>query len=164
MSIAWEGHRDVEMTYSLIQVNAKKSVYSSSSSSPPSSLLAAAAARLRLTRSGRPPPYGEARAKSTCFCESRRTTNDGTLTTWFPTYHSLNTSQMITSNRLYYLPNVALRMNAVKSTQWHGSAVNSPRWHGSGNAKINVQVLRERYQQTHFGAQGERVGISKKHG
>lgn len=63
----------------------KENVYSSSSSSPPSSLLAAAAARLRLTRPGRPPPYGEVSAKSMCFCESRRTTNDGTLTICFPT-------------------------------------------------------------------------------
>jgi hypothetical protein len=38
-----------------------------------------------LTRPGRPPPYGEVRAKSMCFCESRRTTKEGTLTIWRPT-------------------------------------------------------------------------------
>jgi hypothetical protein len=68
----------------VIQRNAYSS---SSSSSPPASFLEAAAARLRLTRPARPPPYGEVRAKSMCFCESRRTTNDGTFTICLPTLY-----------------------------------------------------------------------------
>lgn len=80
VSIAWGRHK----CENDIEIDARK-IYSSSSSSPPSSRFAAAAARLRLTRPGRPPPYGDVRAKSMCFWESRRTTNDGMLTICLPT-------------------------------------------------------------------------------
>ena len=81
-------------------------IYSSSSSSPPS-CLEACLARLRLTRPGRPPPYGDVRAKSMCFWESRRTTKEGTLTICFPTLHNYCVSlTMLTCYR--YAPDVAL--------------------------------------------------------
>jgi len=63
-----------------------KYFYSSSSSAPsPESFFSAAFAFFLLTRPGRPPPNGEVRAKSICFCESSLTINDGTFTICFPT-------------------------------------------------------------------------------
>lgn len=83
-------------------------IYSSSSSSPPSSFLAAAAARLRLTRPGRPPPYGEVRAKSMCFWESRRTTKEGTLTICFPTLKTHQFRNRSTFDERKHAPDVTL--------------------------------------------------------
>jgi len=60
-------------------------IYSSSSSPPSSAPPSAALAFFLLLRPGRPPPNGEVRAKSMCFCESRRTMNEGTLTICLPT-------------------------------------------------------------------------------
>src|ERR1700693_2970042 len=86
VSIAWGRHKCENDIGTEIKA---QQIYSSSSSSPPSSRLAAAAARLRLTRPGRPPPYGDVRAKSICFWESRRTTNDGMLTICLPTLYNV---------------------------------------------------------------------------
>lgn len=60
--VTWQMRRDEETTSNYL-----RNIYSSSSSSPPASLLAAAAARLRFTRPGRPPPYGDVSAKSMCL-------------------------------------------------------------------------------------------------
>ena len=65
---------------------ASPSIYSSSSSPPSSSsFFSAAFAFFLRTRPGLPPPKGEVSAKSMCFCESKRTMNEGTLTICFPT-------------------------------------------------------------------------------
>ena len=50
-------------------------------SSSPMASSAVFRACFRLTRPGRPPPYGDFVEKSICFCESSRTMNDGTFTT-----------------------------------------------------------------------------------
>ena len=58
---------------------------SSPPSSPPSSFFSEAFAFFLRTRPGLPPPNGLVSAKSMCFCESRRTMKDGTLTICLPT-------------------------------------------------------------------------------
>ena len=44
----------------------------------------------RLTRPGRPPPSGDLREKSTCFCESTRTRYEGTFTSCLRTLYNNN--------------------------------------------------------------------------
>ncbi len=61
--------------------------YSSSSSPASASFFSAALAFFLFTRPGRPPPSGDVSAKSMCFCESRRTMKDGTLTICLPTLY-----------------------------------------------------------------------------
>ena len=56
------------------------SIIYSSSSPASSSPFSAAFARFRRLRPGRPPANADPRAKSICFCESRRTMKEGTLT------------------------------------------------------------------------------------
>lgn len=98
-------HTDIHATLRMIR---ERVVYSSSSPSS-SPLAAAAAARLRLTRPGRPPPYGEVRAKSMCFWESRRTTKEGTLTICLPTLKISHCKQCHdTSQDEGYSPDVSL--------------------------------------------------------
>lgn len=65
-------------------------VYSSSSSSPPPAPPCPFFMFFLFTRPGRPPPNGDFNEKSMCFCESKRTTNDGMLTTCLRTLEMEN--------------------------------------------------------------------------
>ncbi len=70
---------------------------SSPSASPPSSFFSDALAFFLRTRPGLPPPNGDVSAKSMCFCESRRTMKEGTLTICFPTLISFIISTLTTT-------------------------------------------------------------------
>ena len=72
----------IQLSYSVCNRSFSVPIYSSSSSPPSSSPFSAAFARFLRLRPGRPPANAEPRAKSICFCESSRTMNDGTLTTY----------------------------------------------------------------------------------
>merc|ERR1739845_335960 len=67
------------------EVHKRPSEDTAYSSSLPASPSSPFLAFFLLTRPGLPPPNGDFRLKSMCFWESRRTTNDGMLTTCFLT-------------------------------------------------------------------------------